>query len=44
MFAVPMPHTIFNVISPLCMSLFQNYILSLENSVDPDQLASSEAS
>ena len=29
----------FNLISPSCKQLFPNFILSLENSEDPDQLA-----
>ena len=37
-------NTVFNLIKASYISLFQNSISSLENSVDPDQLASNEAS
>ena len=37
-------NAVFDLINALCTYLFQNSILSFENSVVPDQLASSEAS
>ena len=36
--------SVFNLISVMCALLFQNAITFFENNVDPDQLASSEAS
>ena len=38
------PSGVFDQISALWMQLFPNFIHNLENSVDPDQLASDEAS
>ena len=37
-------NTVFSLACALCMYLFQNSIPSFENSVDPDKLASDEAS
>ena len=37
-------HTILKLISTQCTKLIQKFIPSLQNSVYPDQLASSEAS
>ena len=38
------PSGVFDKISALCVQLLPNFIHYLENSVDPDQLASDEAS